>query len=276
MRRMSPKSTLGLRAMPLCLIATSFAGFFVLVWMIVARHANTARLKHLFRVPRLLRRDFNKCMLPLLGAALLWSVGYTSYTAFVGHLGTDATAANSVAGVVRDLICCLCNGISAGGGILIGNRLGAGDLASGRLYGDRVMRLGFYCGFASTAIMLLLTPPLVSFVKLTPEARSLLVGMMVIMAFYMIGRAVNTVIINGIFASGGDTRFDMYSLCVCMWGLAVPLAALGTFVFRWPVLVVYACTCLDEVGKIPWVMYHFRKYKWVTDLTHSEEELNNP
>lgn len=40
---------LGLREMPLFLIATSFAGFFVLVWMIVARHANTARLKHLFR-----------------------------------------------------------------------------------------------------------------------------------------------------------------------------------------------------------------------------------
>lgn len=33
------------------------------------------------------------------------------------------------------------------------------------------------------------------------------------------------------------------------------------------VLVVYACTCLDEVGKIPWVMYHYRRYIWVKDLT---------
>ena len=36
---------------------------------------------------------------------------------------------------------------------------------------------------------------------------------------------------------------------------------------NWSVLVVYACTCLDEVGKIPWVMYHYRKYIWVKDLT---------
>ena len=36
---------------------------------------------------------------------------------------------------------------------------------------------------------------------------------------------------------------------------------------NWPVPVVYACTCLDEVGKIPWVMYHYRKYIWVKDLT---------
>ncbi len=230
-------------------------------------------LRYLLGGSRLLRHDYRKCLLPLLGASLLWSVGFTSYTAFVGHLGEDAAAANAVASVVRDLVCCLCNGISAGCGIMIGNALGAGDLTQGKLFGDRSMRLGFYCGFASTIIMLLLTPPLLALVKLTDEARSLLVAMMCIMAFYMIGRAVNTVIINGIFAAGGDTLFDMYSLCVTMWGLAVPLAALGTFVFHWPVPVVYACTCLDEVGKIPWVMLHFRKYKWVKDLTRSADEI---
>ncbi|MCI7228090.1 MAG: hypothetical protein MR499_13040 [Lachnospiraceae bacterium] len=45
------------------------------------------------------------------------------------------------------------------------------------------------------------------------------------------------------------------------------MAALGAFVFHWPVEAVYACTCLDEVGKIPWVIYHYKKYKWVKDLT---------
>ena len=107
----------------------------------------------------------------------------------------------------------------------------------------------------------------IGFVKMTDQANRYLMGMMIIMAFYMIGRTVNTIIINGIFAAGGDTLFDMYSLAVCMWGIAVPLAAAGTFFLNWPVLVVYACTCLDEVGKIPWVMYHYRKYKWVKDLT---------
>ena len=51
---------------------------------------------------------------------------------------------------------------------------------------------------------------------------------------------------------------------------AIPLALLGAFVFHWPVLLVYACTCLDEVGKIPWVMLRFRKYKWVQNLTRKE------
>ena len=61
-----------------------------------------------------------------------------------------------------------------------------------------------------------------------------------------------------------------------MWCIAIPAALLGAFVFHWPVLVVYSCTCVDEVGKIPcvdevgkipWVMIHFRKYKWLKNLT---------
>ena len=164
-------------------------------------------------------------------------------------------------------MCCLCNGLANGGGILVGNELGAGQLEKGKKYGDRLVKIAFLTGFLSTAIMLAVTPFVTSLVKMTDQANRYLIGMMVIMAFYMIGRTVNTIIINGIFAAGGDTLFDMYSLAVCMWGIAVPLAAAGTFFFHWPVLVVYACTCLDEVGKIPWVMYHYRKYKWVRDLT---------
>lgn len=229
-------------------------------------------LKWMFRHNPVLWKDFAKCALPLLGGGLFWGIGFTSYTAFMGHMGADAAAANSIAAVVRDLICCVCNGISSAGGIMVGNELGAGKLEKGREYGKRLAFMSFMIGFASTLVVILLTPLVLSFIHLTPEAQSLLWGMMLIMAVYMIGRCVNTVVINGVFAAGGDTLFDMYSLAVCMWGIAVPLAALGTFVFHWPVLLVYACTCLDEVGKIPWVMAHFRKYKWVRDLTKERKE----
>ena len=150
---------------------------------------------------------------------------------------------------------------------MVGNELGAGDLERGKVYGIRLAKLSFLIGFASLALVLLLTLPVVQFMKMNDTARHYLVQMMVIMAVYMIGRCVNTVVINGIFAAGGDTLFDVYSLAVCMWGIAIPLALLGAFVLHWPVAAVYACTCVDEVGKIPWVMLHFRKYKWVKDLT---------
>ena len=214
-----------------------------------------------------LRQDFTRQCLPLLGASLFWGVGFTSYTAIMGHMGSDAAAGNAVASVVRDLVCCACNGIGSAAGIMVGNALGAGDLERGKAYGIRLRNISWVIGFASTALVLAVTPLVVRMVILTEEARGYLTGMMVIMAFYMIGRCVNTVSINGVLDGGGDTVFDLYSLAVCMWGIAIPLALLGAFVFHWPVLAVYSCTCLDEVGKIPWVMIRLRKYKWVKDLT---------
>ena len=225
------------------------------------------RFKDLFVRDHLLAIDYIRCGLPIAGAALFWGVGFTSYTAFMGHLGPDAAAANSVAAVVRDLMCCVCDGISAAGGIIIGNELGAGNLDRGKLYGNRIAKLSVIVGIFSTCVILLVTPFVVNFMILTEQARSYLIGMMVIMSFYMIGRAINTIIINGILGAGGDTLFDVYSLAVCMWGIAIPLAFLGAFVFKWPVLAVYACTCLDECGKLPWVFHHYKKYKWVKDLT---------
>ena len=224
-------------------------------------------LNKLFALDRLLTLDFGRQCLPLLGGGLLWGVGFTSYTAIMGHMGADAAAANSVSAVIRDLICCACNGIGSAAGIMVGNELGAGRLERGKAYGIRLKNISWVIGLGSTALVFALTPLVVRMVILTEEAQSYLTGMMLIMGVYMIGRCVNTITINGVLDGGGDTLFDMYSLAVCMWGIAIPLALLGAFVFHWHVLLVYACTCLDEVGKIPWVMYRFRKYKWVQNLT---------
>ena len=51
-------------------------------------------LAGLWKAYPVLTRDFVRCLLPMIGAALLWGVGFTSYTAFMGQMGTDAAAAN--------------------------------------------------------------------------------------------------------------------------------------------------------------------------------------
>ena len=250
-------------------LATVIARFIELALCVIFSAKKTyirPSLKGLFRPYRFIIKDFIKCILPVLTASFIWGSGFASYTAFMGHLGEAAASANAVAAVVRDLVCCLCNGISVAASIMIGNELGAGDLDTAKLYGDRLMKLSFLCGFLSTLIMLAVTPALMTFVDMDELASKYLWQMMLVMSFYMIGRCVNTVTINGIFYSGGDIVFDIYSLIVAMWCVAVPLALIGTH-NQWPVVIVYACTCIDEVGKIPWVMVHYRKYKWVKDLT---------
>lgn len=251
-------------------IATLIARVIEVLWCIVSSYQNSfirLELRNLFSFERLLAKDYWRCALPLLGAYLFWGIGFTSYTAIIGQLGPDAAASNAIAAGVRDLMCCLCNGLCTAGGILIGNELGAGRLEQGRKYGDRLAVLSYIIGIFCTFVILAVIPVVRHYMKLTDKAQGYLVGMFVILSIYMIGRCVNTIIINGIFSAGGDTMFDFYSLAVCMWGLAVPCALIGAFWLHWHVLIVYSCTCLDEVGKIPWVMHHYRKYKWVKNLT---------
>ena len=233
-------------------------------------------LRRILERDRMLETDYRRCMLPLLGSGMLWTIGFTAYSAFMGHIDQDAPAANSIASSVMELVCCLCNGLAAGGGILVGNCFGAGELEKGKLYGQRIVRMSFLVGFLTSAVMYAITPLLLSIVHLNDRAYGYLQEMMPVMTVYVIGRVVNTITINGVFTAGGDTLFDFYSLAVTMWGIALPLAALGTFVFHWPVWMIYACTCLDEVGKIPWVMAHFRKYRWVRDLTRAAAQGDRP
>jgi putative MATE family efflux protein len=251
-------------------IATLIARVIEVLWCIISSYQNSfirLELHNLFSFESLLAKDYWRCALPLLGAYLFWGVGFTSYTAIIGQLGPDAAASNAIAAGVRDLMCCLCNGLCTAGGILIGNELGAGRLEQGRKYGDRLAILSYIIGFFCTFVILAVIPVVKHYMKLTDKAQGYLVGMFVILSIYMIGRCVNTIIINGIFSAGGDTMFDFYSLAVCMWCLAIPCALISAFCLHWHVLIVYSCTCLDEVGKIPWVMHHYRKYKWVKNLT---------
>ena len=251
-------------------IATLIARVIEVLWCVISSYQNSfirLELHNLFSFECLLAKDYWRCALPFLGGYLFWGVGFTSYTAIIGQLGPDAAASNAIAAGVRDLMCCLCNDLCTAGGILIGNELGAGRLEQGRKYGDRLAILSYIIGFFCTFVILAVIPVVKHYMKLTDKAQGYLVGMFVILSIYMIGRCVNTIIINGIFSAGGDTMFDFYSLAVCMWCLAIPCALISAFCLHWHVLIVYSCTCLDEVGKIPWVMHHYRKYKWVKNLT---------
>lgn len=225
------------------------------------------RAKYLFSFSPLLTRDYIRQLIPLLGAYLVWTIGITSYSAFLGHMGVDAAAANSLSQTVRNLTQSFTRGLAGGSGILIGYELGSGNLERAREYGDRLSLLSLLCGILTALLVIAFIPlsPLV--VELTPKAMDYFTEISFILALYVIGAAYNSVVINGMFASGGDTYFDFYSICVVMWGFAVPLAAAGTFLLGWPVAAVYFCTCLDEVGKIPWTLHHYRKYRWVKDLT---------
>ena len=63
------------------------------------------------------------------------------YSVILGHLGTDAVAANSLVVVVRNISTVFCFGIASAGGIFLGNVMGQGDLERSRRYASKTLNL---------------------------------------------------------------------------------------------------------------------------------------
>lgn len=219
---------------------------------------------------RALSRRFWKYTFPVLGNEIVWGVGFTMGSVIMGHLGSDAAAAFSLANIVKNLLICVCMGIGSGGGILVGNELGANHLERAKAYGIRTARLSILFGAITGGVLLLLRPMIVSMASLTPEAKTYLNGMLAICAYYCIGKSVNCTTIGGIFCAGGDSKFGFLCDTVTLWGITVPLGLLAAFVWKLPVLAVYLIINLDEIIKLPAVYIHFKKYKWVKNLTQPE------
>ena len=228
------------------------------------------RWRHLLRDDKQLRGDFWKYTAPVLGNEIVWGVGFTMYSVIMGHLGTDAVAANSIANIVKNLVACFGLGLGSGGGIIVGNELGAGRLENARKYGGKLCKFSILCGIASGIVLLILIPVILSATNLTDEAKYYLQWMIVMCSYYMIGKSINGTTISGIFCAGGDSKFGLICDTVTLWCITVPLGFLGAFVFHWPVLTVYFIVNLDELIKLPAVYLHYKKYKWVRDLTVKE------
>lgn len=218
-------------------------------------------------------KDLFKIALPMLGSSLAWGFGFSMHSLIMGHLGSDATAAASIASVAQELITCVCKGISVGAGIMVGKLLGQNLFDKAKEYGKKFCHISIWAGIVHMALLCILGPIVAEFFVLSETAKHYLVIMLVFSAFYVFAYSINTVIVCGIFPAGGDAGYDALSVFFASWCFALPLALLGTFVFHWPVIVVYILMCADEIVKIPWLYPRYKKYLWLNNLTREESSV---
>ena len=248
-------------------IARAFECAFILV-VVLRGKCPVLRIRSVFHTERHdIHRDYIRYSLPLLLNQLGWGGGVTMYSVIMGHLGTDAVAANSIASIVRSMIASLCWGIASGVGIIIGGMLGRNEIEEAKKAGGKFVRLSLWIGAASGVVILALTPLLMNFVSLNEKANYYLKFMMFMAAYYIIGNSLNSNIIGGIFPAGGDTKFGMICDIVTLWCVVVPMGAIAAFVLKLPVLAVAFILTLDEFVKIPAVYRHYMKYKWAKNIT---------
>lgn len=216
---------------------------------------------------KLLGQDFIKISGPVIMNEVFWGVGMSATAAILGQMGSAASSANAIVQVVRQLSTVVSFGIASATAITIGKAIGEGKKDLAREYGKRFVKIIAISGLIGSVVVLLVRPIVLSVMELTPQAKEYLSFMMLLMAAYVWFQAFNTLMIVGVFRGGGDTGFGLLLDIVGLWGGSVLLGALAAFVFDFSVPVVFIFILIDEYIKTPLVIYRYKSYKWLRDVT---------
>lgn len=231
------------------------------------------RLYDMFHIDRVLLRDYMVYAMPVVLNELMWGLGSSANTAVIGHMGSAAVAANSVAQVARQLATVVVFGISNATAIYLGKTIGERQILHARAYAKRFVGLSLLLGMIGGGIILLAAPVARANLELTEQAKQYMNFMFFVMSYFTIAQSVNTTMVVGVFRSGGDTRFGLIMDVSTMWGCSILIGAVAAFVLHASVPVVYVILMSDELIKIPICVYRYRTYKWLNNVTREKEEL---
>lgn len=208
-----------------------------------------------------------KYSLPAFGNEVSWGVGFSMYSVIMGHLGSDMVAANAVAVVAKNLGTVVCFGIANAGAILLGKAIGAGQMETVKEDASRFCWITFVSGIAGGALIFLLRPLFMNMADLSAVAQGYLSIMLFINMYSVLGQAMNSTVICGIFRAGGDSRWGFICDVIDMWLFAVPLGFISAFLLKLSPMWVYFLIYLDEFVKLPFVYRHYKSYQWLKNIT---------
>lgn len=232
-------------------------------------------VKYVFQKSGILFKDFMKLSLPSLINDVAWSLAFSMYSVILGHLGSDAVAANAIANMALNIGAIVTRGFANATTVIVGKTIGENNMEGAKIYAKRMVRLTTFFCILGGAVIIGIRPLVMNVYtgKLTQSAVSYLSAMLIMQSYHLLGEGLNTCWICGCFRGGGDAKTGMIIDCLSMWLVAVPLMAIAAFVFKLPVEAVYFVMCLDEFEKMIPVYIHYRKYNWLTNITREKNEL---
>ena len=117
--------------------------------------------------------------------------------------------------------------------------------------------------------LVLASPLILSFFKISAEAAEVVRRILLIFAFVLPFKVFNLINIVGILRSGGDTRFSLILDTGILWLVAVPVVFLAGLVWHLPPPLVYLLSASEEVLKFILGVNRLLSRKWIHNLTHS-------
>lgn len=212
-------------------------------------------------------KDYAKVEMPVMISQILWAISVPFQTAILGHLSSDALAANSVATTFYQYLKVVVVAMSSASSIMVGNAIGRGDMREIKEEARTLAFIDFVIGVVLAMALFLLRKPLLSMYNLNDEAMIMANQLIILMSVIMVGMSYQMPVSTGIIRGGGDIRFFTIMNLISVWGIVIPLSFMSAFWWRWPVVGVVFMIQSDQVFKGIPTFIRFRSYKWMKKLT---------
>lgn len=209
-----------------------------------------------------------RTIIPVVINDMCWALAMIIYAIAYGHLGTKAMAAVQITTTIQNIFMVFTFGLAGGAAVMIGHQVGAGNISEGQEYTRRFIKLSAIVGLFIGIILALSAPTVLSFFNISEEVYNSALKILYITSLIMSVKVLGVVIVVGILRGGGDAVHALKVEAFTMWGVGVPLAFLGSFVFKFPVEIVVLLVGLEEVAKVVFTIKRLKTSEWIRQVTN--------
>jgi len=232
----------------------------------LTRSPLAARFGQLFQANRAFVKAYLIVAFPVVINEILWSSGFSFYSAIYARISTAALAAVNIATSIEALAFVLIIAFSDAGGILTGNQIGAGRPDLAFRYARRSLIHATLLGLLTGGVILAISGVYPTLYQVTPEVRAQASSILVIMGLVFWLRGSNFTLVVGILRAGGDTRFSALIDTGAVWLVGIPMALAGVYLFHLPVWGVYLLVMADEITRYIITFRRFFSRRWIHHL----------
>lgn len=195
-----------------------------------------------------------------------WGLGTCLYSFVYGRMGTDVAAAVSIATTVEKLLNIFMFGMANAAVVMIGSKIGEGDIETGKEYSTRFSVLACALGVVMAIMMFVISPFAPVIFNIAPEVRSMTTMVLVDIGVICAMQCYNHTNFIGSLRSGGDTKFCLIIDIVGVWGISLPLLILTGLVLKWPIQYTYLMLGVEQLIKIILISHRLKSGKWISNL----------
>ena len=254
-------------------IATVISRYVELLVVVVHSHRHTDRYLFLvdvyksFRVPAMLVGKISRTAAPLLINEILWSLGMTFITNFYSSRGLNAIAALNINGTAFNLFCVIMFAMGSAVSIMVGQRLGAGEMEEARDVDRKLIFLTEVIHIIMGILLMLVAPLIPRLYNVSDEVRELTRQLIMVVAVTLPVHSFAHVAYFTI-RSGGRTVITFLFDALYTWAVSVVLAFCLTRFTDLPIIHIYFIVMSADLLKVVIGVLMIRSGFWVRNVVN--------